>query len=64
MTNTPHQRLAGELLDQPLADYIGGKRAAGLSWRAIARDLDRDTDGKVSVSDETVRKWAHTESAS
>lgn len=56
---TPHQRLAGVLLDRPLADYVAEKRAARprWPWRLIAEQLATDTDGQVAVSHEALRNW-------
>lgn len=60
MEETPTQRLASLLLEQPVTDWIADKRAAGLSWRVIARDLHADTQGAVDVTAETLRGWTHT----
>jgi len=56
---TPSQTLAEVLLAQPLSDYVIEKRHAipQWSWRLIAERLESDTDGKVSVSGETLRTW-------
>lgn len=57
MEETPTQRLATLLLEQPVTDWIADKRAAGLSWRVIARDLHTSTQGAVDVTAETLRGW-------
>lgn len=56
MKTTTHI-LADHLLDVPLAQYVGAKRAAGESWRNIALGLRDDTDGQVNVTHETLRRW-------
>lgn len=58
-TLTPTQRLAGEVLGRPLAEYVQEKRAAKprWPWRLIAEQLAVDTDGKVTVTHEAIRKW-------
>ena len=60
MEETPTQRLASLLLEQPVTDWIADKRAAGLSWRVIARELHASTQGAVDVTAETLRGWTHT----
>lgn len=58
---TPSQRLAALILRQPLRDWIETRRAAGLSWRAIAAELDDITAGQVAVTGESVRLWSAEE---
>jgi len=53
----PYQELAGLLLDRPIGEYIAERRAANRSWRLIARDLMNDTDGKIDVTEATLRNW-------
>jgi len=55
---TATQRLASVLLDQDVCDYIAEKRAAGRSWRLLARDLYDATGGHVDVTSETLRQWS------
>ena len=57
---TPTQRLADLLLPTTLGDFIATRRAAGRSWRLIARDLHEQTDGQVDVTAETLRSWFST----
>lgn len=57
MRLTPSHRLADVLLPTTLAEFITAKRAAGRSWRLIARDLHEDTGGQVDVTPETLRNW-------
>lgn len=54
---SPIQELAALLLERPLDEYVAEKRDASRSWRLIARDLMDDTDGKVDVTEQTLRNW-------
>jgi hypothetical protein len=57
---TGSQRLADLLLQQngrTLGEYLTEKRARGLSYERIARDLQADTDNEVVVSYTTVKRW-------
>lgn len=58
MDATPTQRLATLLLGQPVADYVADLRSAGRSWRVIARDLYKATQGQIDVTAETLRGWS------
>lgn len=63
---TPTEKLADVLLgDQgPVEDFVRSRRAAGRSWRLIARDLYDATDHQIDVTHETVRSWVRDEEAS
>jgi hypothetical protein len=64
--SSPSRALAEHLLQRSLADYVGEKRAARpqWSWRLIAEQISADTDGKVNLSGEAIRRWfAETEVA-
>jgi hypothetical protein len=56
---TPSQRLADALLPIPLAEYVHSKRTSipRWSWRLIAQQLSTDTNGAVTVTDESLRRW-------
>lgn len=54
---TPKQQLASVLLNRPVADFISDRRAAGRSYRHITRDLYDATNGKIDVTNETIRSW-------
>lgn len=54
---TMKHRLADALLGTPLVSYVNDRRERGLSWDRIARDLERDTNGEVFVSGNTLRMW-------
>lgn len=54
---TPTQKLAGTILGKPVMDWIADQRAAGESWRTIARNLHGQTGGLVDVTPETLRLW-------
>jgi hypothetical protein len=62
-TDTALQRLATRILDNDVRDYIATRRTDGMSWRRIAAELLRDTDGEIDVTYETLRSW-HGEAAS
>jgi hypothetical protein len=51
------------LLGQPVRTWIVERRAGGASWRTIAADLGKATNGQVSVSHEAVRQWAEESAA-
>lgn len=57
MDATPTQRLASLLLHRPVSDFIEERRAVGKSWRVIARELHKTTDGQIDVTAETLRGW-------
>lgn len=56
-TKTSAHRLADLVLERPLSGWVAERRERGDSWRRIAIDLERDTDGQVTVTDETLRSW-------
>jgi hypothetical protein len=37
--------------------FVLGRRAKGVAWRKIARDLYEATDKRVDVAHETLRNW-------
>jgi hypothetical protein len=43
--------------EQSLDDWIESRRREGISWRVMARDLSRMTDGAISVSYQTLLNW-------
>lgn len=55
---TPSQRLASHYLGQDVRAWINERRAEGVAWRWIARELAEATDGTVDVTHESVRSWA------
>lgn len=61
---TPMHRLADALLgdDGPLESYVAQRRAAGRSWRLVARDLYEKVD--VDLTPEILRRWFSDESSS
>ena len=63
MATTPTQRLAGNLLGYPVAEFIQLRRESGIAWRHIARELREATSGQIDVTHETVRAWANKEAA-
>lgn len=63
-TGTPLQKAADLLLersaspDSPdLVSFLRHRRASGMSYESIARELDRATEGGIVVSTKTVRRW-------
>lgn len=61
--DTPAQRLATLLLGQPVHEWIIAQRASGSSWRTVADELAKATNGQVVVSHEAVRGWQTEEAA-
>lgn len=60
MAQSHAQRLATALLGRDVTDFISEQRNEGKSWQAIAIKIRDLTGGEmgVTVSDETVRRWA------
>lgn len=54
---TPTARLAEILLREPLAEFVRSRRAEGLAWRLVSRDLYEATDHQIDVTYETLRTW-------
>lgn len=54
---TPTARLAEHLLGRPLSEFVRDRRADGLAWRLISRDLYEATDHEIDVTYETLRTW-------
>lgn len=57
---TPTQRLASVLLATDLREWVAERRNPAdirRSWRVIANELRRQTDGAVDVTGETLRGW-------
>jgi len=60
-TPTSVQRMIDALLREYEVDlkrFIGDRRQAGESYEAIARELDRLTEGAVGITASTVRRWS------
>lgn len=59
LTPSPSQRLAEVLLGTDLAEWVAERRDPEVrrSWRVIANELRRITDGQVDVTGEAVRQW-------
>ena len=55
------ERLFAEHAGLPLADFVAQMRAEGASWRAIERHVFADTQGVVSVSSLSLKRWFDTE---
>lgn len=43
--------------DTTLKDFLTDRRSQAISYERIARDLHDLTDGTVSVTGETIRRW-------
>ena len=54
---TPLRRLADTLIDGGLDTFVTERRARGVSWRLIARELRERTGGSVDVTEATLRGW-------
>lgn len=55
---SPLFRLADTLLQGQLSVFIAERRAVGMSWRLLSRDLYEVTNHQVDVTHETLRVWA------
>lgn len=60
---TATQQLASMLLRQPVGEWIAARRQDGYTWRLVAIKLATETDGRIRLSHETVRKWAEESAA-
>lgn len=61
MAQSHAQQLASRLLGRDVAEFIADHRDAGMSWQGIAiklRDATGGAEGGLTVSDETIRRWA------
>lgn len=58
-TQTPQHRLADLLLGDagPLEDFVRSRRAQGMAWRRIERDLLDATNREIDLTYETLRSW-------
>lgn len=59
-TPTTNQRLAAVLLGGDLRTWVADRRNppdVRRSWRLIANELRRETEGQVDVTGETLRSW-------
>lgn len=58
-TQTPTHKLADLLLgdDGPLERFVKERRAAGISWRFLVRELADATGGEIDLTYETLRSW-------
>lgn len=57
---TTSQRMADRILEAhgwTLSTLLKDLHGKGLGYEAIARELDKATDGAVAVSYQTVKKW-------
>jgi hypothetical protein len=56
-----YRRIAEALFEdrhgQPLSDWIADQKDAGLTWRAIARQLRDLTGGLLDVAPQTLINW-------
>jgi hypothetical protein len=48
---------ANVVLGGALDEFVTSRRADGKGWRLIARELWAATDGQVSVTHESLRRW-------
>jgi hypothetical protein len=57
---TPLRRFAGTvapgLLGQPLDEWVHERRAKGVPWRAMSRELLRASNGDLDVTGEWLRR--------
>lgn len=57
-TETPLQRLAGNVLGEPVGPWIRARRPARKTWRQIAAELNEATQGQINVPIQTLINWA------
>ncbi len=57
MKRSTHRQMVAEVLGGDPVEFSRLKRAEGLTYQAIARELYIATGGKVDVSFSTVRNW-------
>ena len=63
MSDSPLKQLASILLgdDGPVERFINERRAQGVAWRKVTRELYEATDRKIDISHETAREWVSGE---
>lgn len=54
---TPKRRLADLLLPEGLEHFVRSRRANGVAWRVVARDLWMETEGELDITFESLRAW-------
>jgi len=52
------QRLASQIIGEPVAVWARQRHDAGKSWRLIAEELAATSRGKVIVPHQTIYQWA------
>ena len=60
---SPLQHLADLAVGQPVEDYIAARRAAGITLRAIAREIAEASGGRVDPTERTLRNWIESATA-
>ncbi len=55
--DTPNQRLASQLLGEPVRDWVRARRPVPRTWRQIAAELRDATNGMVDVAPATLLNW-------
>lgn len=58
--STDRALLASQALGRPVGGWVADLRAANWSYRAIADELNRATDGRIKVSHQTIYNWDPT----
>lgn len=56
-SRTLTQRLAEHVWKGDLEAHVRQRRAEGMPWRAIAREVWDVTKGVIDLTDQTLRKW-------
>ncbi len=64
MKRNPHREMATLILGEDPVEFVRAKRAEGLTYQDIARELYTETDGKLNISFNTVGNWLKEEVAS
>lgn len=64
-TPTPTHRLADLILGGPgaLEGFVRERRATGMAWRLVAREVYEATDQQIDLTYETLRTWFPDEPA-
>jgi len=57
MPETDLQRLATIFLGEPVEEWLLARHRAGHSYRAIAAELAKATDGQVTVTRQAIGLW-------
>lgn len=60
---TAKQELASVLLGEDVMTWMDRAHRAGSTWRDIAGELSYRTDGRISVTEQTIHNWRKARAA-